>query len=177
MGSGGIVVMDERTCMVDFARFFLDFAADESCGKCGPCRLGTRQLLRILEDITQGKGSPSDLELLEGLSHNVMRGSLCGLGATAPNPVLTTLRYFRDEYVAHVEGRTCPALACRDYIAFEIDEEKCTGCTACALLCPVDGIAGAKDQLHAIDAAVCIKCGVCSDTCSFDAVETVDARP
>jgi len=177
MGSGGIVVMDERTCMVDFARFFLDFAADESCGKCGPCRLGTRQLLRILEDITQGKGSPSDLELLEGLSHNVMRGSLCGLGSTAPNPVLTTLRYFREEYVAHIEGRNCPALACRDYIAFEIDEEKCNGCTACALLCPVDGIAGAKDHNHVIDAAVCIKCGVCSDTCSFDAVETVDARP
>ena len=177
MGSGGIVVMDERTCMVDFARYFLDFAADESCGKCGPCRLGTRQLLRILEDITQGKGTASDIELLEGLSHHVMQGSLCGLGATAPNPVLTTLRYFRDEYVAHVESRTCPALACRDYIAFEIDEETCTGCTACALLCPVDGIAGAKDHLHSIDAGVCIKCGVCSDTCSFDAVLTVDARP
>ncbi len=177
MGSGGIVVMDERTCMVDFARYFLDFAADESCGKCGPCRLGTRQLLRILEDITQGKGTASDIELLEGLSHNVMRGSLCGLGATAPNPVLTTLRYFRDEYVAHVESRTCPALACRDFIAFEIDEEKCNGCTACAVLCPVDGIAGDRDHLHVIDAAVCIKCGVCSDTCSFGAVETVDATP
>ena len=177
MGSGGIVVMDERTCMVDFARYFLDFAADESCGKCGPCRLGTRQLLRILEDITQGKGTASDIDLLEGLSHNVMRGSLCGLGATAPNPVLTTLRYFRDEYVAHVEGRTCPALACRDFIAFEIDEEMCTGCTACAVLCPVDGIAGVRDDLHVIDAAVCIKCGVCSDTCSFGAVETVGARP
>jgi NADH-quinone oxidoreductase subunit F len=177
MGSGGIVVMDERTCMVDFARYFLDFAADESCGECGPCRLGTRQLLRILEDITQGKGTESDLELLEGLSHNVIRGSLCGLGQTAPNPVLTTLRYFRDEYVAHVEGRSCPALACRDYIAFEIDDEKCTGCTACALLCPVDGIAGAKDQMHFIDAGVCIKCGVCSDTCSFDAVLTMDAHP
>ena len=177
MGSGGIVVMDERTCMVDFARYFLDFAADESCGKCGPCRLGTRQLLRILEDITQGKGTASDIELLEGLSHNVMRGSLCGLGATAPNPVLTTLRYFRDEYVAHVESRTCPALACRDFIAFEIDEEMCNGCTACAVLCPVDGIAGARDALHAINAAVCIKCGVCSDTCAFGAVETVQATP
>jgi len=177
MGSGGIVVMDERTCMVDFARYFLDFAADESCGKCGPCRLGTRQLLRILEDITQGKGNTSDIELLEGLSRNVMRGSLCGLGATAPNPVLTTLRYFRDEYVAHVESRTCPALACRDFIAFEIDGEKCTGCTACAKLCPVDGIAGSRKHLHEIDAAVCIKCGVCSDTCTFDAVETVNANP
>ena len=177
MGSGGIVVMDERTCMVDFARYFLDFAADESCGKCGPCRLGTRQLLRILEDITQGKGTASDIELLEELSHNVMRGSLCGLGATAPNPVLTTLRYFRDEYVAHVESRTCPAQACRDFIAFEIDEENCNGCTACAVLCPVDGIAGERDHLHVIDAAVCIKCGVCSDTCSFGAVETVDATP
>ena len=177
MGSGGIVVMDERTCMVDFARFFLDFAADESCGKCGPCRLGTRQLLRILEDITQGKGTVSDLELLEGLCHNVMRGSLCGLGATAPNPVLTTLRYFREEYVAHVESRTCPALACRDFIAFEIDEENCTGCAACAALCPVDGISGEKKDLHTIDAAVCIKCGVCSDTCTFGAVETVQATP
>jgi NADH-quinone oxidoreductase subunit F len=177
MGSGGIVVMDERTCMVDFARYFLDFAADESCGKCGPCRLGTRQLLRILEDITQGKGTRSDIELLEGLSRNVMRGSLCGLGATAPNPVLTTLRYFREEYVSHVESRTCPALACRDFIRFEIDDEKCTGCTACAELCPVDGIAGSKKHLHVINAAVCIKCGVCSDTCNFDAVETVDANP
>ena len=177
MGSGGIVVMDERTCMVDFARYFLDFAADESCGKCGPCRLGTRQLLRILEDITQGKGTVSDIELLEGLSHNVMRGSLCGLGATAPNPVLTTLRYFREEYVAHIEGRTCPALACRDFIAFEIDEEMCNGCTACAVLCPVDGIAGDRDHFHVINAAVCIKCGVCSDTCAFGAVETVQATP
>ena len=119
----------------------------------------------------------SDIELLEGLSHHVMRGSRCGLGATAPNPVLTTLRYFHDEYVAHVESRTCPARACRDYIAFEIDEENCNGCTACALLCPVEGIAGTKDQLHSINAAVCIKCGVCSDTCSFDAVLTVDAHP
>jgi NADH-quinone oxidoreductase subunit F len=177
MGSGGIVVMDERTCMVDFARFFLDFAADESCGKCGPCRLGTRQLLRILEDITQGAGTASDIELLEGLSHNVIQGSLCGLGQTAPNPVLTTLRYFRDEYVAHVESRTCPALACRDFIAFEIDEENCTGCAACAALCPVEGISGEKKHLHAINVAVCIKCGVCSDTCTFGAVQTVDAAP
>ena len=109
MGSGGIVVMDERTCMVDFARYFLDFAVDESCGKCGPCRLGTRQLLRILEDITQGKGTAADIELLEDVAQSVMRGSLCGLGTSAPNPVLTTLRYFRDEYVAHVESQTCPA--------------------------------------------------------------------
>ena len=175
MGSGGIVVMDERTCMVDFARYFLDFAADESCGKCGPCRLGTRQLLRILEDITQGKATASDIELLEGLSTNVMRGSLCGLGQTAPNPVLSTLRYFRDEYVAHVESRICPALACRDFIAYEIDGEKCTGCTACATLCPVEGIDGDRKHLHVINAAVCTKCGVCSDTCTFDAVETVNA--
>ena len=175
MGSGGIVVMDERTCMVDFARYFLDFAVDESCGKCGPCRLGTRQLLRILEDITQGKGSASDIELLEELGRNVMRGSLCGLGATAPNPVLTTLRYFRDEYVAHVEMQICPALACRDYIAYEIDEEKCTGCTACARLCPVDGIAGEKKGPHQINRSVCTKCGVCSSTCTFGAVDTVNA--
>ena len=119
----------------------------------------------------------NDIELLEGLSRDVMRGSLCGLGATAPNPVLTTLRYFREEYVSHVESRTCPALACRDFIRFEIDEEKCTGCTACAALCPVDGIAGSKKHLHVINATICIKCGVCSDTCNFDAVETVDANP
>jgi len=175
MGSGGIVVMDERTCMVDFARYFLDFAVDESCGKCGPCRLGTVQLLRILEDITQGRGSASDIELLEDVSRNVMRGSLCGLGATAPNPVITTLRYFRDEYVAHVESQTCPALACRDFIAYQIDEENCTGCTACATLCPVDGIAGDRKAPHLINAAVCIKCGVCSNTCTFDAVDTIHA--
>ena len=175
MGSGGIVVMDERTCMVDFARYFLDFAVDESCGKCGPCRLGTWQLLRILEDITQGKGTAADIELLEELGHNVMRGSLCGLGTSAPNPVLTTLRYFRDEYVAHVESQTCPALACRDYIAYEIDEEKCTGCTVCAGLCPVEGIAGARKGAHQINEAVCTKCGVCSNSCTFDAVKTVNA--
>jgi NADH:ubiquinone oxidoreductase subunit F (NADH-binding)/(2Fe-2S) ferredoxin len=174
MGSGGIVVMDERTCMVDFARYFLDFAVDESCGKCGPCRLGTWQLLRILEDITQGKGTLEDIELLEGLGHNIIRGSLCGLGTSAPNPVLTTLRYFRDEYVAHVESQTCPALACRDYIAYEIDEELCIGCTVCAGLCPVEGIAGVRKGAHSIDAAVCTKCGVCSNSCEFDAVKIVN---
>jgi len=175
MGSGGIVVMDERTCMVDFARYFLDFAVDESCGKCGPCRLGTWQLLRILEDITQGKGTAADIELLEDVGKNVMRGSLCGLGMTAPNPVLSTLRYFRDEYVAHVESQTCPALACRDFIVYQIDEEKCTGCTVCAQLCPVDGIAGARKQFHQIDQAVCTTCGVCSNSCTFDAIDTVNA--
>jgi len=174
MGSGGIVVMDERTCMVDFARYFLDFAVDESCGKCGPCRLGTWQLLRILEDITQGKGSAADIELLEELGHNIIRGSLCGLGTSAPNPVLSTLRYFRDEYVAHVESQTCPALACRDYIAYQIDEELCTGCTVCAGLCPVDGIAGIRKGAHEINAAVCTQCGVCSNSCVFDAVLTVN---
>jgi len=174
MGSGGIVVMDERTCMVDFARYFLDFAVDESCGKCGPCRLGTWQLLRILEDITQGKGSIADIDLLEELSHSIMRGSLCGLGTSAPNPVLTTLRYFRDEYVAHVESQTCPALACRDYISYEIDNELCTGCTVCAGLCPVEGIAGARKSDHHINEAVCTKCGVCSNSCTFDAVKTVN---
>jgi len=174
MGSGGIVVMDERTCMVDFARYFLDFAVDESCGKCGPCRLGTRQLLRILEDITQGQGTAADIELLAEVGQNVKLGSLCGLGTTAPNPVLSTLRYFGDEFVTHVESHTCPALACRDFIAYQIDEENCNGCTACALLCPVDGIAGAKKTLHEIDQAICTKCGVCSDTCNFDAVKTTD---
>ena len=175
MGSGGIVVMDERTCMVDFARYFLDFAVDESCGKCGPCRLGTWQLLRILEDITQGKGTLADIELLDDVGKNVKRGSLCGLGTTAPNPVLSTLRYVRDEYVAHVETRRCPALACRDFIVYLIDEEKCTGCTVCAQLCPVDGIAGSRKHYHEIDQAVCTTCGVCSNSCTFDAIKTVNA--
>ncbi len=175
MGSGGIVVMDERTCMVDFARYFLDFAVDESCGKCGPCRLGTWQLLRILEDITQGKGTAADLDLLEEVGRNVVRGSLCGLGTSAPNPVLTTLRYFRDEYVAHVVSRTCPALSCRDFIAYQIDEEACNGCTVCAQLCPVEGISGTRKTPHLINEAVCTKCGVCSDSCTFDAVLTVNA--
>ncbi len=175
MGSGGIVVMDERTCMVDFARYFLDFAVDESCGKCGPCRLGTWQLLRILEDITQGKGTAADIELLEDVGKNVKRGSLCGLGTTAPNPVLSTLRYFRDEYVAHVETQRCPALSCREFIVYLIDDEKCTGCTVCAQLCPVDGIAGSRKQFHEIDQAVCTTCGVCSNSCTFDAIKTVNA--
>ena len=175
MGSGGIVVMDERTCMVDFARYFLDFAVDESCGKCGPCRLGTWQLLRILEDITQGRGTAADIDLLEEVAVNVMRGSLCGLGMSAPNPVLTTLRYFRDEFVAHVESQVCPALACRDFIAYQIDEENCTGCTVCAQLCPVEGISGARKGAHHINEAVCTKCGVCSNSCTFDAVTTVNA--
>ena len=175
MGSGGIVVMDERTCMVDFARYFLDFAVDESCGKCGPCRLGTRQLLRILEDITLGKGTEEDIELLEEVGRGVMHGSLCGLGATAPNPVLTTLRYFREEYLAHVRLQICPASACRQFIAYEIDEAKCTGCTVCAGMCPVEGISGDRKQAHKIDKALCTKCGVCSDTCTFDAVQTVNA--
>ena len=173
MGSGGIVVMDERTCMVDFARYFLDFAVDESCGKCGPCRLGTWQLLRVLEDITQGNGTIEDIGLLEELGRNVARGSLCGLGTSAPNPVLSTLRHFREEYVAHVERQTCPALACRDYIAYQIDGEACTGCTVCAGLCPVEGISGTRKGLHEINLAVCTQCGVCSSSCAFDAVKTV----
>jgi len=170
MGSGGMVVMDETTCMVDVAKFFLSFTQKESCGKCTFCRIGTLRMLEILERITEGRGNPEDLELLEDLAEKVKEASLCGLGQTAPNPVLTTLRYFKDEYEAHIFEKRCPAKKCRALITFEIIPEKCTGCRVCALRCPTEAILGEKKEPHRIDQEKCTRCGICLDSCKFDAV-------
>ena len=171
MGSGGLVVMDETTCMVDFARYFLDFTQKECCGECIPCRLGTKQLLTILTDICEGRGKPDDIELLQEIAEGVKAGSLCGLGQTAPNPVLTTVRYFRNEYEAHIDDRRCPAGVCRELIRYFIDEQKCTGCGACLKVCPHGAITGEKKKPHVIDEELCVKCGLCRDRCKFDAVK------
>lgn len=173
MGSGGLVVMDENTCMVDVARYFLDFAHKESCGKCAPCRLGTKQLLDILTDITEGRGRMEDLQLLEDLGKGIMQGSLCGLGQTAPNPVLTTLRYFRDEYLEHIQDKKCRARVCKELIYYDILPEKCTGCHLCFKVCPVAAISGEPKQIHVIDQELCIKCGLCLEKCpeKFSAIE------
>jgi NADH-quinone oxidoreductase subunit F len=173
MGSGGMVVMDDSICMVDFARYFLDFTQKESCGACVPCRLGTKQLLDILKDITEGKGRPDDIDLLSELAAGVKAGSLCGLGQTAPNPVLTTLRYFREEYEAHVQRKQCPAGGCRSLITFTILTHLCTGCGLCRRACPLNAISGDRKQSHAIDAAICSRCGICRETCRFDAVRLI----
>lgn len=171
MGSGGMVVMDEDNCMVDIARYFLDFARKESCGKCVPCRLGTKQMLDILEDITSGKAAIDDIDLLLEIAESVKKGSLCGLGQTAPNPVLTTIRYFRDEYQVHIKEKRCPAGVCSELINYFIDKDKCTGCGACLIKCPVKAISGENKKTHSIDLSKCIKCGVCLEACGFDAVE------
>ncbi len=165
MGSGGMVVMDEDTCMVDVARFFLTFTQAESCGKCVPCRLGTKQMLNILQNICNGRGKHGDIELLQTLSQQIKDGSLCGLGQTAPNPVLTTIRYFRDEYEAHINEKKCPALVCLELIAYYILPDKCQGCGICLRNCPTGAIAGGKRLLHVIDQTKCIKCDVCLDVC------------
>ena len=170
MGSGGMVVMDEDTCMVDITRYFLAFTATESCGKCIPCRLGTRQMLDILNDICEGKGALEDMEILENVSETVHKGSLCGLGQTAPNPVQTTLRYFRSEYEAHILGRKCPAGVCKPLFHYEIDAEKCNGCRLCAHKCPVQAVTGEKKKPHFIDPDRCTKCGTCYEDCKFHAV-------
>ena len=170
MGSGGLIVMDEDNCMVDIAKFFLDFTVDESCGKCTPCRVGTKRLREMLEKITDGKATLADLDKLEKLCNYIKENSLCGLGQTAPNPVLATLKFFREEYVAHVVDKTCPAGVCKKLLSFSIVEDKCKGCTACARKCPVGAISGAVKQPHVIDTTKCIKCGVCIDTCKFDAI-------
>ena len=170
MGSGGLIVMDESTCMVDIAEFFLRFTVDESCGKCTACRIGTKRLLEMLEKITSGRGEDGDIEKLESLCHYIKDNSLCALGQTAPNPVLSTLQYFRDEYVAHVHDHRCPAGACKELTIFKVLPEKCIGCTKCARNCPVGAIHGNVKEHHLIDMNKCIKCGVCIENCKFNAI-------
>ncbi len=171
MGSGGMVVMDETTCMVDVARFFLDFTQKESCGKCTFCRIGTKRMLEILTRITEGEGKEGDIEKLETLANQIRESSLCGLGQTAPNPVLTTIKYFRDEYEAHIRDKKCPALYCKKLLTYEVIPEKCVGCFVCKRGCPVNAIEGEKKQVHFIKQELCIKCGDCYSKCKFDAIK------
>ncbi len=170
MGSGGMIVLDETDCMVNTAKFFLEFTQSESCGKCTPCRIGTKRLLEILDRITSGKGKKGDIELLQELSEDIKATSLCGLGMTAPNPVLSTIKYFRNEYEAHIIDKKCPAAVCKDLIKYFILEEVCNGCGACKRVCPADAIRGIKKNAHRIDPALCIKCGTCFYACKFKAV-------
>jgi NADH-quinone oxidoreductase subunit F len=170
MGSGGMIVMDQDTCMVDVARYFLDFLNGESCGQCTPCREGIKQMLDVLTDICQGRGREGDIELLEEMGSMIQKFSLCGLGTSAPNPVLTTILYFRDEYEAHIHDKKCPAGVCKPLFHYEIDEKSCTGCHVCAQKCPQEAITGKKKEVHALDQKKCVKCGICYDACKFDAV-------
>ena len=169
MGSGGLIVMDEDNCMVDIAKFFLEFTVDESCGKCTPCRVGTKRLLEYLDKITSGKATMQDLDDLEELCYYIKDNALCGLGQTAPNPILSTLKYFRDEYVAHIVDKKCPAGVCKSLLQYKITDA-CKGCTLCARKCPVNAISGAVKEKHVIDPAKCIKCGVCMSNCKFNAI-------
>ncbi len=179
MGSGGMIVLDEDTCMVDVARYFIEFLTDESCGKCVPCREGLRQMHRILTNITKGKGKEGDIELLEELSETAVEASLCALGKSAPNPFLSTLRYFRDEYEAHIKEKRCPSLACKELIAFHIDPQKCQACLICARKCPADAISGGKKTIHVIDQELCTNCGTCFEVCpsKFSAVQKISGEP
>ena len=170
MGSGGLIVMDEDNCMVDIARFFLDFTVDESCGKCTPCREGTKRMYEILEKIIAGKGEDGDIDRLESLAKNIQASSLCALGQTAPNPVLSTIRYFRDEYEAHIKEKRCPAGVCTALLQYKINPDICTGCTICARNCPTNAISGKRKEAHVIDQDKCIKCGVCMEKCPFKAI-------
>ena len=170
MGSGGLIVMDEDTCMVDIAKFFLEFTVDESCGKCTPCRIGTRRMLEILEKITKGQATMEDLDKLEELCYHLQSNSLCALGQTAPNPVLSTLRYFRDEYIAHIVDKKCPAGVCKDLLQYKIDPDKCKGCTLSARTCPADAIIGKVKEVHMINPEKCLKCGACMEKCRFGAI-------
>jgi NADH:ubiquinone oxidoreductase subunit F (NADH-binding)/(2Fe-2S) ferredoxin/NAD-dependent dihydropyrimidine dehydrogenase PreA subunit len=171
MGSGGMIVMDEDDCIVDVAKFYLNFTVDESCGKCAPCRIGGRSLTNILEKITSGNGTLQDLDTLETIGEAMRKGSLCALGQTAPNPVLSTVKHFKDEYIAHIVDKNCPSGTCKKLVRYSINPEKCNGCTACARKCPVAAISGGKKQVHIIDQSICSKCGVCMETCKFGAVE------
>lgn len=170
MGSGGLIIMDEDTCMVDIAKFFLEFTVDESCGKCTPCRIGTRRMLEILEKITKGQAEMEDLNRLEELCSHLKTSSLCALGQTAPNPVLSTLRYFREEYIAHIVDKKCPAGICKDLLHYKIDPDKCKGCTLCARTCPADAIIGSVREVHMINPEKCVKCGACMEKCRFGAI-------
>jgi NADH-quinone oxidoreductase subunit F len=170
MGSGGMVVMDETTCMVDMARFFLEFTCKESCGKCTYCRIGTTRMLEILERITHGQGQDGDIELLEELCYKIKDGSMCGLGQTAPNPVLTTLKYFRNEYEDHIYQKKCTAKSCKPLLTYSVITENCVGCGACRRNCPVEAISGEKKMPHEINQDLCIKCGKCHTVCKFDAI-------
>jgi NADP-reducing hydrogenase subunit HndC len=171
MGSGGMIVMDEDNCMVDIAKFFLEFTVDESCGKCPPCRIGTRRMLEMLTKITEGRGEPGDIEKLERLANNIKASALCGLGQTAPNPVLSTIRYFRNEYEAHINEKRCPAGVCKALLSYTIDPAKCTGCSMCSRVCPASAISGEIKKPFVIDQAKCIKCGACMEKCKFGAIE------
>ena len=170
MGSGGMIVMDDQNCMVNIAKYFTNFLVSESCGKCVPCREGIRRMRDILVDITEGRGQEGDVELLESISQGIKDGALCALGNSAPNPVLSTIRYFRDEYVAHIREKRCPAGVCRDLITYSVDPEKCTGCTVCSRVCPTGAASGERKKVHTIDPAKCTKCGACRESCKFDAI-------